>query len=121
MEICYLNCEIIKDEFEENKSEINSESFKIRQQGKAIYNPSDISIEIYNMEDNLIISKKLNTITQLNNFIKENKIAFRENKDLIIIHYDKKDTVESKSFSFLQAKIFKEYNMKRKEEQTESK
>ena len=117
MEICYLNYEIIHGEFAEEKSDVcPSKTY-----GRSIYNPTENSIEFYDMQDNFIFSKKLSTITLIVNFLKENKLSFRQNNDLIKIHYDKKDSIEAKSFSFLQSKIFRELNSKRKEEQIETK
>jgi hypothetical protein len=121
MEICYLNYEIIKDEFDENNSENFLANSKKHLYGKSIYNPSDNSIEFYDLEDNLILTKNLNEIAQLISFIKDNRLSFRENQDLITISYDRKDIFEAKSFSFLQSKILNEINRKKKQEHIESK
>lgn len=121
MEICYLNYEIIKGESDERNSENYLDICKTQLKGKSIYNPSDNSIEFYDLEDNLILTKNLNTIAQLITCLKENKLSFRENNDLVTISFDKKDVFEAKSFSFLQSKILNEINRKKKQEHIESK
>ncbi len=94
MEISHLNFEIFSNNLDEVK-------FK----GKMILDPLEETLVFYDQDENVILTKKICTIIIIPHYLKENKIAFKEEKDLFVIRCDKKETLELKSYRHVLSRI----------------
>ena len=91
--------------------------------GKTIYDPMDKTLVFYDKDENLLFTKKIETLQLIPNYLKEFKLAFRDEDGdrLFVIECDKKETLELRSFRFLYNRILSIQNKASKLEKYDSK
>jgi hypothetical protein len=92
MEISYLDFEIrnIKDR-------------SLVQKGRTVFDPLEKSLVFYGPEDEKLFKKSLEEISVIPHFLREHKIAFKdeEAENLITIECNKNESLDIRSFRFL--------------------
>lgn len=108
MEIGYLQYEIREKE----KSEVIAK-------GKMIYDPMEDKFIFYGKEENVIHSKKFDTVSLIPHYLRDNKLAFKDEEEkLIIIHCDVKDALELRTYRYLLSKIVEKEDKKAVKKET---
>jgi hypothetical protein len=113
MEISYLDFEIrsIKEKC-------------LIQKGRTVFDPLEKSLIFYGAEDEKLFIKSLQEISVIPHFLREHKIAFKdeEAENLITIECNKNETLDIRSFRFLLNQIISLNNkMMKKPDKSETK